>query len=175
MAFLQRLQNQKPVVEATTERPADTPNARLAFLQRLKNQRSSPTIASTTTEPAVDAPYTISSSRLAFLKRLKEQRDALAKQETTTAAPQAKLKVATTTTTTTMKSVVPTFGPFQTQAPANDNSDPQLRSIICKSRHKKSQPFIKLLIQSTLMDQRRQILTGKRSKRAKISSPNCVK
>ena len=127
MAFLRQLQETKPEIVTTTLEPASN-SARLAFMERLKSQYAS-VAPSTTIEPAVDAPYTISSSRLAFLKRLKEQRDALAKATTTALPVSAKLKAALTAAPTP---VVPTFAPFQTQAPANDNSDPQLRSILCK-------------------------------------------
>ena len=132
MAFLRQLQKSKPEttkIVTTTITLVSTPNAaRLAFMQRLKGLHAS-VAPSTTIEPPVDAPYTISSSRLAFLKRLKDQRSSLAKATTTAAPMSAKLKVALTSAP---KSIVSTFAPFQTQAPTNDNSDPQLKSILCK-------------------------------------------
>ena len=129
VAFLQRLSKQAP--ETSTVKPTPVVDAaKLAFLQRLRNQK--PDSAPTEKPAEEEAPFTISSSRLAFLKRLKAQRDSIS--STTTAAISAttsttssppQLKIATPT-------VVPTFAPFQTQAPQNDNADPQLRAILCK-------------------------------------------
>ena len=126
-AFLQRLSKQ--TIETTTVKPTPAVDAaRLAFLQKLKSQ--TPNLEPTEKPDEEEAPFTISSSRLAFLKRLKAQRDNFA--STTTAETQTATPLTTEPPKLTLATVIPTFAPFQTQAPQNDNSDPQLRAILCK-------------------------------------------